>query len=162
MDGLSAAASGMAVISLTLQLVQLTQNLRAFINDVSGAPSEIRRLAISLTQLANILQDIHHISEIQHAQEGSPPPPPSLLASLETCKEQLLQLQSILALAEQKLRISGRLSKQWESFKVVFKKKDIEIFGAHLDQSVQYLTVAMTMNLMLLKYVHQFLLIYND
>jgi hypothetical protein len=64
MDGLSAAASGMAVISLTLQLVQLTQNLRAFINDVSGAPSEIRRLAISLTQLANILQDIHHISEI--------------------------------------------------------------------------------------------------
>jgi Fungal N-terminal domain of STAND proteins len=157
MDGLSAAASGIAVVSLALQLIQITQSLRAFINDVSGAPREIQRLALSLAQLANILKDVQYITEIQHDQEGAPPPPSSLLASLETCKEQLLQLQSILMLVEEKLRCSGRVSRQWESFKVVFKKRDIEIFGKNLDQAIQYLSVAMTMNLIVLKYVSPFI-----
>jgi hypothetical protein len=154
MDALSGAAGGMAVVSLVVQLIQLTQSLRAFINDVSGAPSEIKRLTLSLTQLANILQDVQYVTRIQHVQEGSPPPPPSLLASLKACQEQLLQLQSVLILAEQKLRGPGRISRHWESSKVVFKKKDIENFGAHLDQAIQYLTIAMTMNLMVLKYVY--------
>jgi hypothetical protein len=75
------------------------------------------------------------------------------LASLEACGEKLLHLQTIINSAEQKLKASGRCSIHWEAFKVVFKKKDIERFGAHLNQAIQFLTAAMAMNLMVLKYV---------
>jgi hypothetical protein len=153
MEGLSAAAGGMAVVSLAVQLIQLTQSLRDFIKDVSGAPSEIKRLTSSLTQLANILQDVQHVTDIQGRQEGSPPPPPTLLASLQSCEDQLLQLQSVLTLAEQKMRVPGRITRQWESFKVVFRRKDVENFVTHLDQAIQYLSIAMTMNLTILQYV---------
>jgi hypothetical protein len=155
MDVLSAAASSFGVVSLAVQLIQLTQNLRDFFNDVSGAPSEIRRLTLSLTQLASILRDVQVVTEIQQAQEGAPSAPLSLLASLKACEEKLLLLKTIVDSSEQRLRASGRVSKRWESFKVVLKKKDIEKFGEHLHQAIQYLTAAMTMNLMVLKYVYQ-------
>jgi hypothetical protein len=37
---------------------------------------------------------------------------------------------------------------------VVVKKRGIEKYGSQLDQATQFLSVAMTMNLMVLKYVH--------
>jgi hypothetical protein len=151
MDGLSAAASAFGVVSLAVQLIQLTQNLRDFFNDVSGAPSEIRRLTLSLTQLDSILRDVQVVAEMQQAQEGAPSAPLSLLASLMACEEKLLLLKAIVDSSEQKLRSSGRISRHWESFKVVFKKKDMERFGEHLHQAIQFLTTAMTMNLMVLK-----------
>jgi Fungal N-terminal domain of STAND proteins len=153
MDGLSVAASALGVVSFAVQLIQLTQNLRDFFNDVSGAPNEIRRLTLSLTQLASILRDVQIVTEVQEAQEGAPSAPLSLLASLKACEEKLLLLKTIVDSSEQRLRASGRVSRRWESFKVVFKKKDIERFGEHLQQSIQFLTTAMTMNLMVLKYV---------
>lgn len=155
MDGFSAAASAFGVVSLAVQLIQLTQNLRDFFNDVSGAPTEIRRLTMSLTQLASVLRDIQVITKMQQAQEGAPSAPLSLLASLKACEEKLLLLKTIVESSEQKLRASGRVSKHWESFKVVFKKKDIERLGEHLQESIQFLTAAITMNLMVLKYVYQ-------
>jgi hypothetical protein len=155
MDGLSAAASAFGVVSLAVQLIQLTQNLRDFFNDVSGAPIEIRRLTLSLTQLASILRDVQVVTEMQQAQEGAPSAPLSLLDSLKACEEKLLLLKTIVDSSEQMLRTSGRVSRHWESFKVVFKKKDMEKFGKHLQQSIQFLTTAMTMNLMVLQYVYQ-------
>jgi hypothetical protein len=107
MDGLSAAASAFGVVSLAVQLIQLTQNLRDFFNDVSGAPSEIRRLTISLTQLDCILRDVQVVTEIQQAQEGAPSAPLSLLASLKACEEKMLLLKTIVESSEQRLRASG-------------------------------------------------------
>jgi hypothetical protein len=154
MDGLSAAASAFGVVSLAVQLIQLTQNLRDFFSDVSGAPSEILRLTLSLTQLTSILQDVQVVTEMQQAQEGAPSAPLSLLASLRACEEKLLLLRTIVESSEQRLGASGRVSRHWESFKVVFKKKDVERFGEHLHQAIQFLTTAMTMNLMVLKYAY--------
>ena len=155
MDGLSAAASAFSVVSLAVQLIQLTQSLRDFFNDVSGAPSEIRRLTLSLIQLDSILRDVQVVTEMQQAQEGAPSAPLSLLASLKACEEKLLQLKKIVDSSEQKLRASGRVSRHWESFKVAIKKKDIETFGEHFRQAIQSLTLAMMMNLTVLKYVNQ-------
>jgi hypothetical protein len=146
MDGLSAAASAFGVVSLAVQLIQLTQNLRDFFNDVSSAPSEIRRLTLSLLQLDSILRDVQVVAETQEAQEGAPSAPLSLLASLKACEEKLLLLKRIVDSSEQRLRASGRVSKRWESFKVVFKKKDIERFGEHLQQAVQFLTAAISVS----------------
>jgi len=47
-----------------------------------------------------------------------------------------------------------KISRHWESFMVVVKKRGIEKYGSQLDQATQFLSAAMTMNLMVLKYVH--------
>lgn len=154
MDGLSATSSYIAILSLAVQLINATQNLRAFFTDVAGAPGEIRRLATALSQLADILQDVQMVSKIQEAQIGAPPAPRSLLASLDACKDELFQLQVYVNAAEQKTRGSGKISRHWESFMIVVKKKEIEKYGSQLDQATQFLSIAMTMNLMVLKYVH--------
>jgi hypothetical protein len=155
MEVLGAAASVAGVVSLAVQLIQVTQNLRDFFNDVSGAPSEIRRLTLSLTQLGIILRDVQVVAKAQEAQEGAPSAPLSLLASLMTCEEKLLQLKKIVDSSEQRLRASGRVSRHWESFKMAFKKTDIETFREHFNQAIQSLTLAMVMNLTVLKYANQ-------
>jgi hypothetical protein len=74
MDGLSVAASGMAVVSLAIQLIQATQNIRDFFKDFVGAPEEVRRLEQDLVQLASILQDVQVVTEMQLTQRGAPNP----------------------------------------------------------------------------------------
>ena len=126
MDGLSAAASGIAVVSLAIQLIQAIQSIQDFLKDVLGAPEEVRRLEQDLVQLASILQDVQVVTEMQLDQSGAPNPRASLLASLTACGEKLLLIQTVVDSAKEKLRKSGRVSRHWESFKLVFKKKDIE------------------------------------
>jgi hypothetical protein len=101
--------------------------------------------------LASILQDVQVVTEMQLAQSGAPNPRASLLASLEACGKKLLLIQNVVDSAKEKLRRSGRVSTRWETFKLVFKKKDIEKFETHLHQATQALTASMAMNLTILK-----------
>jgi hypothetical protein len=151
MDGLSAAASGIAVVSLAIQLIQAIQSIQDFFKDVLGAPEEVRRLKQDLVQLASILQDVQVVTEMQLDQNGAPNPRASLLASLTACGEKLLLIKTVVDSAKEKLRKSGRVSRHWESFKLVFKKKDIEKFEANIHQAMQSLTASMAMNLTVLK-----------
>jgi hypothetical protein len=57
MEALSGVASGMAVASLSIQLVQLIGTIKAFIRDVRGAPEELERLAELLDRLNALLED---------------------------------------------------------------------------------------------------------
>jgi hypothetical protein len=151
MDGLSAAASGIAVVSLAIQLIQATQNIRDFFKDFVGAPEEIRRLELDLVQLASILKDVQVVTEMQLAQSGAPNPGASLLASLKACGEKLRLMQTVVNSAKEKLRKSSKVSRHWESFKLVFKKKDVQRFETNLHQATQSLTASMAMNLTILK-----------
>jgi hypothetical protein len=138
-------------VSLAIQLIQTTQNIRDFFNDVVGAPEEVRRLELDLVQLASILQDVQAVTEMQLAQSGAPSPRASLLTSLEACGEKLMLVQKVVDSAKEKLRRSGRVSRHWESFKLVFKKRDFEKFEMNLHQAIQSLTASMAMNLTVLK-----------
>jgi len=51
MDGLSTAASGIAVVSLAIQLVDSVREIRRFLRDLSEAPKELKRLVDLLEQL---------------------------------------------------------------------------------------------------------------
>ena len=154
MDGLSSAASVIAVVSLVIQLIATTRDVRSYFNAIVGAPKEIQRLALELTRLANILRDIQVVIERQQLQDGAPYPAHSLLASLEACRDQLSMIYTITSLAQRKLQGSGKVSKHWESIKTGFKMKDIEKFQQHLHQTMHFLTTSIAMNLMVLKYVN--------
>lgn len=56
MDGLSAAASGIAVVSLSLQLVGSVREIHCFLHSISEAPEEVKRLLDLLEQLELILR----------------------------------------------------------------------------------------------------------
>ncbi|CZR63000.1 uncharacterized protein PAC_12897 [Phialocephala subalpina] len=78
MEGVSAASSGIAIVSLAIQLIEITRDMRSFFDDITKAPDEIQRLTFELTQLTNILRDIHVVICIQQAQDGAPYPLSSL------------------------------------------------------------------------------------
>jgi hypothetical protein len=58
MDGLSAAASGFAVVSLAVQLVGSVRQIRQFLRSISEAPEELRRLMDLLEELELILEQV--------------------------------------------------------------------------------------------------------
>jgi hypothetical protein len=59
MEPLSGVASGMAVVSLSLQLIQSVSTTHAFFRTVKGAPTELIRLIESLERLRALLQDVY-------------------------------------------------------------------------------------------------------
>lgn len=61
MEPLSGIASGMAVVSLSLQLIQSVDTIRTFIRNVKEAEKELERLASLLTRLAAILEDTRNL-----------------------------------------------------------------------------------------------------
>lgn len=58
MDGLRGAASGIAVISLAIQLASSIQDIQRFMRNVSGASKELERLMNLLDQLYLLLHGI--------------------------------------------------------------------------------------------------------
>ena len=61
MEALSGVASGMAVGSLSIQLIESVSKIRAFIKNVKGAPVELERLEELLARLAAVLQDVRSL-----------------------------------------------------------------------------------------------------
>jgi len=58
MDGLSGAASGIAVVSLTFQIVESISKLRKFFESIKMAPEVITHVVKDLRQLSSILGTI--------------------------------------------------------------------------------------------------------
>ena len=83
MDPFGAAASGIAVVSLAIQLVDSVRQLQRFLRSVSEAPKELKRLINLLEQLELILDNIGSFIENQRIQQrfkigiATDPPPQS-------------------------------------------------------------------------------------
>lgn len=58
MDGLSGAASVMAAVSLTFQLVGSINTLREFWLEMKGAPTEVQNIVEDLALLSSILRGV--------------------------------------------------------------------------------------------------------
>jgi hypothetical protein len=59
MDGLSGAASVMAAISLTIQLVNTVNTLREFWADMENAPAKVKEIVDDLALLNCVLDGVH-------------------------------------------------------------------------------------------------------
>jgi len=91
MEALSGVASGMAVASLSIQLVQSIGTIKAFIRDVRGAPKELERLAELLDRLNALLEDTRNVMEWQTSLQGQHFPAPSMTIfnCLKSCETSL-------------------------------------------------------------------------
>ena len=149
MDGLSAAASGIAVVSLTIQLVDSVREIQRFLRNVSDAPKELGRLIDLLEQLEMILENVGMLIERQRKHSGDIDVDISanVLRAIKTCDSKVAMLKSIIKTATKASTATNKATKIWGSFRLACKKKDIEEFESQLQNTVRLLNLTMTANL---------------
>jgi hypothetical protein len=149
MDGLSAAASGVAVVSLALQLVGSVRDIHRFLRQVSESPKELKRLIDLLEQLELVLQNIGMLVESQrkHNGNGDVDVSPSVLGAIEACKNKVAILERVVETAKKHSFITNKTTRTLGSFKLACKKREIEEFESQLHDAVSLLNLAMTANL---------------
>src|SRR5690349_2456667 len=131
MEALSGVASGMAVASLSLQLLESVGKVMRFIRDVKGASRELERLADLLDRLHALLEDVHDVMERQTSGQAQQLPAPSMtiFRCLESCKE---SIQALFDIVEKYTKgredASSALVRLKEDLKFGLKTKDIGDF----------------------------------
>ncbi|CAN9431128.1 unnamed protein product [Alternaria alternata] len=97
MEALSGAASGIAVVSLTIQLIQSVALIREFIKDVKGASKELHRLVGKLELLNALLEDARKVLEQQSSLLGMyfPAPSTAIYKCLQDCEKSIEPLVDI-------------------------------------------------------------------
>ncbi|KAL3494398.1 WD40 repeat-like protein [Aspergillus germanicus] len=110
MDGLSSAASVIAVIQLTGSLVKLCGG---YIQEVRNAPEEILTLQREITGLQNILQDLHNNLQVNNA--NALPTSSRLPSDINACLSDLQALEAKLDAGQGKtlMRKMGLRALKW-------------------------------------------------
>jgi len=148
MDGLSAAASGIAVVSLAIQLVDSVEKIKRFLRNVSDAPKELERLVDLLDQLELILQQIAQLVQQQiDARSGETDIPTTVMRAIKTCESKLGMLEKLIETTKQASSASNRATRTIGSLKLAWKKKDIQECENQLRDAINLLTLTMMANL---------------
>ena len=126
MDGLSAAASGMAVISLAFQLGDSLKQLHDFWDSVREAPDDIHAIQEELGLLSSVLAEM--ANEMQHSG-----PDQTLTRALEICSDKVKKLNRITNEMEPGFASGSLRIRKWTAFKAVFKSEKIQKFQKVLE-----------------------------
>jgi hypothetical protein len=149
MEVLAGAASGMAVASLSIQLLQTIGTIKTFLRDVKGASKELERLAARLDRLNALLEDVRTVMERQASLQGQHFPIPSqvIFDALKSCETSLESLHSIIVKYGKSHAVAvSAVSRLKDDIKFGFKTKDIAGFEVRLQRDIDYLHAAMTVN----------------
>lgn len=144
MDVFSAAASGIAVLSLSIQLIESVDSIHSFIKAFKAAPTEIERLIRILGQLRTLLEDVKDVFEHQASLQWLPAIPAAVLGCLKECENCLLPLQKLISKYHGSLK-SSKL-KTWAWVRLGLKAKDIMGYETRIQQAIVTLSAAMTVN----------------
>lgn len=148
MDGLSTAASGIAVVSLAIQLVDSVREIRRFIRSVSDAPKELSRLVDLLDQLEMIFEQIVMLVEKQErARLGNPDVLAIVMRAIKMCETKLEMIEKVVEASTQASSTTSRSKRTLGSLRLACKKKDIEEIESQLRYATNLLSMAMMTNL---------------
>jgi len=149
MDGLSAAASGIAVVSLAIQLVESVRQTQRFLRNVSEAPKELKRLLELLDLLEFTIEKIGMLMEKQRldGKDSDNNTYDIVLRAMKMCESKLTMLESVVETAKKASSSDSKAKKTLGSLKLACKKRDIEGFENQLQHAVSILDLTMTMNL---------------
>jgi len=140
------AASGIAVASIAIQLLNSTNTIRTFIRDVKNASQELLRVASLLDRLGGILQIVVDLLNQQDLLKDQPiPVPESVYRCLQRCEESIVPLQDIVNryLSSQ---ASNRLRRLQADVKASLKAGDVRNLEIRLQQEMEILSLALVTN----------------
>ena len=126
MDGLSAAASGMAVVSLAFQLCESIKQLHDFWDSVKEASDDIQAIKEDLGLLSGVLAEM--ANEVQHSG-----PDQTLTRALKTCCDKVNKLTHITNELEPGFASRSLRIRKWTAFKAVLKSEKIHKFQKLLE-----------------------------
>lgn len=127
MEGLSAAASAIAVASLAIQLAENVKKLCDFWNSIKEAPEDIRAISTDLDLLSSVLTQIAY--ETQHVE-----PDATLVAALHGCSIKVNKLATLLNEIEPGLASTRSHLRKWTAFKAVLKHGQLMKFQEALEK----------------------------
>jgi heme exporter protein D len=146
---MEAVASGMAVASLSIQLIQSVGTTKAFIRDVKGASKELERLAELLDRLNALLEDVRAVMERQTSLQGQHFPAPSMTIfdCLKSCEASLRVLQGVVEKYKRDAaENTSRMTKLKDDIRFGFRAKDIVGFETRIQRDINYLHAALGLN----------------
>lgn len=126
MDGLSGVASGMAVVSLAVQLGGGIKKLYDFWGSVKEAPDDVRAITSDLSLLSSALAEM--ALEEQHSGLD-----PTLTAVLEACGDRVNKLVHLTNDFEPGFTSMSLRIRKWTAFKAVLKGEKIQKLQKVLD-----------------------------
>ncbi|KAI8936997.1 hypothetical protein NX059_006221 [Plenodomus lindquistii] len=134
-------ASGMAVASLSLQLVDSVKRIRTFLRHVKDAPKELERLIDLLARLSTQLQEVHDICDQQASGQGPGLQPRSNTISqqLQSCKNTIQPLQELVEKYSKPGSGGPGFSKLMREIKLGAKAKSILELEERLEREMGYL-----------------------
>lgn len=135
MDGLSSAASVIAVGSLAVQLADTAKQLCDFWSSIKDAPENIRAIMTDLELLSSVLAEA-----ALEAQRTSPDA--SLTAVLHSCNGKLKSLTMLTDDLEPGFSSKSSRIRKWTAFKFVLKSEKLRRFQEVLESLKSTLVLA--------------------
>ncbi|KAH7409134.1 hypothetical protein BKA64DRAFT_388235 [Cadophora sp. MPI-SDFR-AT-0126] len=143
MEGLGAAASVIAVASLTLQLVESVRQLREFWQSVTEAPESVGEIARELQVLSTILAQIANTTLPERPNEN-------MKLALETCASQIEPLLSMTRQLIDHFRSNSTTKRKWAAIKSVFKAEKINQIRNAIERTKSTLLLAYQQHLVMM------------
>jgi hypothetical protein len=138
MDGLSVASSGIAVVSLAIQLVDSVREIRRFFRTLKDAPEELGRLLDLLEHMELMLENIGKL--VDPDSDISP----SVLKAIHTCENALNKLDALIQKVKRNSSAQNPLKRSLGFFRLACKKQEVEEIEKQLDRAVGNLNMVMT------------------
>ena len=149
MEALSGAASGIAVVSLTIQLIQSVALIREFIKDVKGASKELYRLVGKLELLNALLEDAQKVLEQQSSllDMHFPGPSMAIFKCLQDCEKSIEPLVEIVKkLSLPQSQSSSSTSRLKSEIKLGLRTKEITTLETRIQHDIDLLTTSLSVN----------------
>ncbi|CAN9176259.1 unnamed protein product [Alternaria alternata] len=149
MEALSGAASGIAVVSLTIQLIQSVALIREFIKDVKGASKELHRLVGKLELLNALLENVQNVLEQQSSLSGMHFPAPSvaIFKCLQGCEDSIQPLVDIVKkLSLPQSQSSSSTARLKSEIKLGLKTKEITTLETRIQHDIDLLDTSLSVN----------------
>jgi hypothetical protein len=146
MEALSGAASGIAVVSLAIQLLQSVGTIKTIIRDVKSASKELERLIDLLNRLGALLDDVRSTMERQTSLQGQHFPASSMtiLPCLKSCERSLTALQSVIERYQRAQAGTVLIVKKGgDDVRFGFKKNDVADFELRIQREIDCLHAAL-------------------
>jgi hypothetical protein len=151
MEVLAGVSSGMAVASLSLQLIDTIKRINTFVHNIKDAPKELSRLEGLLERLDALLQDIQAAVVQQTSLLGHqmPAPSASIYHGLQACEKSLEPLLELVK-KHQDTRAQGNstIARLKSDIRLGLKTKDIAEYEVRIQQDIDYLHTALSTNMM--------------
>ena len=149
MEALSAAASVLAIVSLSVQLIQSVALIKEFAQDIKGASKELARLMAKLELLKELLEDVRTMSEQQSLLQDLHFPAPSrvILRCLQSCQDSIQPLVDIVMKSiTSQAQLSSATARIRSEVKLGLKSKQIAALETRIQQDVDALSASLALN----------------